>query len=53
MHIIADNTAQAHGGYTFCGVAALVLLNRLELIDQRSLLVRVRVRVYQHSLLVR
>lgn len=29
---------EAHGGYTFCGVAALVLLNRLELIDQRSLL---------------
>lgn len=30
--------AEAHGGYTFCGVAALALLNKLELLDISRLL---------------
>ena len=30
---------QAHGGYTFCGVAAMALMDKLDLIDQRTLLV--------------
>uniref|UniRef100_Q0VFT7 Protein farnesyltransferase subunit beta n=1 Tax=Xenopus tropicalis TaxID=8364 RepID=Q0VFT7_XENTR len=29
---------EAHGGYTFCGVAALVILQRVHLLDLRSLL---------------
>ncbi|CAL8143602.1 unnamed protein product [Orchesella dallaii] len=29
---------EAHGGYTFCAVAALILLNRIRLIDEDSLL---------------
>lgn len=30
---------EAHGGYTFCGVAALVILKQEHLLDLRSLLV--------------
>ena len=30
---------EAHGGYTFCGVAALVILKKEHLLDLRSLLV--------------
>lgn len=30
---------EAHGGYTFCGVAALVLLQKLHLCDSENLLV--------------
>lgn len=29
---------EAHGGYTFCAVAALILLKRIRLIDEDSLL---------------
>lgn len=29
---------EAHGGYTFCAVAALILLNRIRLIDEDALL---------------
>ncbi|KAM9293846.1 protein farnesyltransferase subunit beta-like [Gastrophryne carolinensis] len=29
---------EAHGGYTFCGLAALVILNRVNLLDLKSLL---------------
>lgn len=29
---------EAHGGYTFCAVAALILLNRIRLVDHDSLL---------------
>ena len=32
---------EAHGGYTFCGFASLVLLNRTDLCDLKALLVRV------------
>lgn len=32
---------EAHGGYTFCGFAAAVLLKATELVDMRSLLVHV------------
>ena len=31
---------EAHGGYTFCAVAALVLLQRTDLIDLHSLMVK-------------
>lgn len=31
---------EAHGGYTFCGYAALYLLNKTHLIDESALLVR-------------
>lgn len=31
---------EAHGGYAFCGTAALVILNKGHLIDQQALLVR-------------
>lgn len=30
---------EAHGGYTFCGVAALTLLNSVYLCDTKALLV--------------
>ena len=30
---------EAHGGYTFCGFASLVLLNRVDLCDVHALLV--------------
>lgn len=30
---------EAHGGYTFCGLAALVILKRVHLLDLKSLLV--------------
>ena len=30
---------EAHGGYTFCGIAALVLLNSVHLCDMKALLV--------------
>lgn len=30
---------EAHGGYTFCGVAALVILKQEHLLNLRSLLV--------------
>ena len=30
---------EAHGGYTFCGFAAALLLKRTSLVDIRSLLV--------------
>ena len=29
---------EAHGGYTFCGVASLILLNKLDVIDMNKLL---------------
>lgn len=32
---------EAHGGYTFCGLAALVILKRVHLLDMKSLLVSV------------
>lgn len=32
---------EAHGGYTFCGVAALVILKKEQLLNLRSLLVSV------------
>ena len=30
---------EAHGGYTFCGFASLVVLNRTDLCDLQALLV--------------
>ena len=30
---------EAHGGYSFCGLAALIILNKQRLCDQRALLV--------------
>lgn len=30
---------EAHGGYAFCGLAALVILNKGHMIDQQALLV--------------
>ena len=35
---------EAHGGYTFCGVAGLVLLNKAHLCDVKCLLVSLCVR---------
>lgn len=35
---------EAHGGYTFCGVAALVILKKEHLLNLRSLLVSGTVR---------
>ncbi|KAM8920872.1 protein farnesyltransferase subunit beta-like [Pelodytes ibericus] len=29
---------EAHGGYTFCGLAALVIMNRVQLLDLKSML---------------
>ncbi len=31
---------EAHGGYTFCGVAALLLMNQTDVIDVPRLIVR-------------
>lgn len=31
---------EAHGGYTFCGTAALVILGNEQMLDLRALLVR-------------
>ena len=31
---------ESHGGYAYCGVAALAILNRLDVIDCDALLVR-------------
>lgn len=36
---------EAHGGYTFCGTAALVILGKEHMLDLKSLLVRKRRRL--------
>ena len=34
----SDINREAHGGYTYCGVAALAILNRLNLLNLHSLI---------------
>uniref|UniRef100_A0A453FFZ0 Prenyltransferase alpha-alpha toroid domain-containing protein n=1 Tax=Aegilops tauschii subsp. strangulata TaxID=200361 RepID=A0A453FFZ0_AEGTS len=36
--IAGEPSAEAHGGYTFCGLAAMVLLNEVEKLDLPSLI---------------
>ena len=40
---------EAHGGYTFCGFAALVLLNRTDLCDLQALLVNLCILAFCRS----
>ncbi|KAG9448669.1 hypothetical protein H6P81_008634 [Aristolochia fimbriata] len=36
--IAGEPGSEAHGGYTFCGLAAMILINRVELLDLPALL---------------
>lgn len=37
---------EAHGGYTFCGVAALTLLSAIHLCDIKSLMVSIYFKLF-------
>lgn len=43
---------EAHGGYTFCGMAALVILGKEHMLDLKTLLVSAHLLIITHDALL-